>query len=369
MQQVDHQLVSLIYQSATDPEQWRNVPKLLAQSLGTHQAIIIRAESNEVQPTDIVTFGIDHDIRQKYIELLDQDAWFDGMLELPSGTPCFSDQFMSLQELRRLPFYQALCAPSDVAHMGGGIVRNEANVTYMFAVQRNESQGMFREEELAHIRMLIAHFDKARAIGLKIGALQQTVRTLRQVLDQSDFGVFLVGEQAIVTWCNAPAERIIRDEDGLAIRLSRLSAMNCQTSQAIDEALVSAIATSCNRGDGAGAYIAVERPSGKRAYQLTISPISKHDNWGADAFAVVFVLDPDHPPALPLTAFQSLFELTAAEARVARAILLGLNVQEIADRFEISANTVRTQLKSVLRKCNVRSQSELMQLLTRAAIH
>ncbi len=369
MQQVDHQLVSLIYQSATDPTKWPKVPQLLARSLGTHQAIVIRSEGKEIQPDDVTTFGIDHEIRQQYLDILADDPWLLGMLDLPHCSPCFSDQFLTLRELRRLPFYQLLCAPSDVAYMGGAVVHNNDNVTYLFAGQRDEVQGIFREEELAHIRMLITHFDKARAIGHKIGALQNSVRALRRVLDKSAFGVFLINEHAAVTWCNAPGEAILRKDDGLSLRLSHLSTTSCQTNRNIDAALTNAIATSSGRGDSAGAYISVQRPSNKRPYQLTISPISKRDAWGADAFAVVFVLDPDRPPDMSLEAFQSLFGLTGAEARVARALFLGFSVQEAADRFEVSPNTIRTQLKAILRKCNVRSQSELMQLLTRAAIH
>ena len=61
----------------------------------------------------------------------------------------------------------------------------------------------------------------------------------------------------------------------------------------------------------------------------------------------------------------ALFDLTPAEARVARAIAEGLTPGEIAERHNVSRETVRSQLKRVLLKTSTKRQSELSLLISR----
>ena len=60
---------------------------------------------------------------------------------------------------------------------------------------------------------------------------------------------------------------------------------------------------------------------------------------------------------------QGLFDLTPAEARVARGIGEGRTVETIAAAFGISRETVRNQLKAVMAKTGLRRQVELAGLL------
>jgi DNA-binding CsgD family transcriptional regulator len=60
---------------------------------------------------------------------------------------------------------------------------------------------------------------------------------------------------------------------------------------------------------------------------------------------------------------QGLFDLTPAEARIARAIGEAQTIEELAQTLQISRETVRTQLKAVLAKTGVSRQSELVSLL------
>jgi len=57
--------------------------------------------------------------------------------------------------------------------------------------------------------------------------------------------------------------------------------------------------------------------------------------------------------------------LTAAEARLAEALLLGLTPIDIAEQRNVSMPTVRTQLRSLFAKTGVTGQAELVKLLGR----
>jgi DNA-binding CsgD family transcriptional regulator len=81
--------------------------------------------------------------------------------------------------------------------------------------------------------------------------------------------------------------------------------------------------------------------------------------------AAVLVLTPVAlPQAPPVELVQSLFDLTPAEARVARGLAAGKTVDDIAADGGTSANTIRTQVRGVLEKTGCNRQVEIVALLT-----
>jgi len=59
---------------------------------------------------------------------------------------------------------------------------------------------------------------------------------------------------------------------------------------------------------------------------------------------------------------RQLYELTAAEARVAAQIALGRTVEDIAGAYGVKAVTLRTQLRAVFQKTGTRRQPDLVRL-------
>jgi DNA-binding CsgD family transcriptional regulator len=85
------------------------------------------------------------------------------------------------------------------------------------------------------------------------------------------------------------------------------------------------------------------------------------DVFGASSILVVTRITPPTAPAAEL--LQGLFDLTPAEARVAREIGEGRTVDSIAEMFGLSRETVRSQLKAVLGKTGLGRQADLAALL------
>jgi DNA-binding CsgD family transcriptional regulator len=79
----------------------------------------------------------------------------------------------------------------------------------------------------------------------------------------------------------------------------------------------------------------------------------------------LMVVTPVTIPEAPLThILTGLFDLTPAEAKVARGIASGLNVEALAAQLNLSPATVRNQLNAVLSKTGTRRQAELTLLLS-----
>jgi DNA-binding CsgD family transcriptional regulator len=69
------------------------------------------------------------------------------------------------------------------------------------------------------------------------------------------------------------------------------------------------------------------------------------------------------PNAPPVELIRSLFDLTPAEARVARGLAAGDTVDEIASGAAVSSNTVRAQVRGILEKTGLHRQVEVVALL------
>jgi DNA-binding CsgD family transcriptional regulator len=65
---------------------------------------------------------------------------------------------------------------------------------------------------------------------------------------------------------------------------------------------------------------------------------------------------------------QGLFDLTPAEARIARGIAAGKTVDDLAKEAHLAVGTVRQQLKSVFGKTGVSRQAELVGILVGSAL-
>jgi DNA-binding CsgD family transcriptional regulator len=81
--------------------------------------------------------------------------------------------------------------------------------------------------------------------------------------------------------------------------------------------------------------------------------------------AAALVLTPvTLPQAPPVELVQSLFDLTPAEARVARSLASGKTVEDIATDGGISPNTIGTHVRGVLEKTGCNRQTDIVALLT-----
>jgi DNA-binding CsgD family transcriptional regulator len=83
----------------------------------------------------------------------------------------------------------------------------------------------------------------------------------------------------------------------------------------------------------------------------------------AGCSAVLAMTPVGAPHAPPAELVQSLFDLTPAEARVARSLVVGKSIEDIASDGAVSRNTVRTHLRGVMEKTGCNRQAEVVALL------
>jgi len=136
------------------------------------------------------------------------------------------------------------------------------------------------------------------------------------------------------------------------------------TDVAADALLAEALDTLPLAGSHAVKSIPVAATAGHVPMVLHVIPVrgSARDIF-TQATALLVVTPVDRAAVPTAEVLQGLFDLTPAEARVARGIGQAETVDTLADATGVNRETVRSQLKAVLSKTGLSRQQELVSLL------
>ncbi len=77
---------------------------------------------------------------------------------------------------------------------------------------------------------------------------------------------------------------------------------------------------------------------------------------------MIFAIDPEEPGKVSTKGMEALYSLTASEASVCRYLVEGFSNPEIAEKRNVSPETVKSQVQSALRKTGTANRSELIRL-------
>jgi DNA-binding CsgD family transcriptional regulator len=201
--------------------------------------------------------------------------------------------------------------------------------------------------------------EKAPQAGVSVGRVSRVVDSdlIWDVLDCFTLGTVVLRKGRVVAGLNRAADEILQQRDGLYIDGGVLRALD-PTDDALLESLVAYSTNSPGRR--APSFLQVTRTNDHRPYDVCIAKVSSP---ASAAGTAVFLYDQDSSVSSVFTLARSLFNLTAAEARVVQGLAEGSSLYEIAAELRISPHTVRTHLKNVFAKTETRRQSDLLRLV------
>jgi DNA-binding CsgD family transcriptional regulator len=181
----------------------------------------------------------------------------------------------------------------------------------------------------------------------------------RTILDKLDRGVLVMDSRGDVIDSNALAARVLQGCDGISVRSGRLSF----TDPAIDKRMLQAIAK-YRAGNGyRHPVIAARVPcSCSEPCRILVVPVPPAED-GRDIAFVALLYPPNGMNEMSVEVLRQVYNLTEAQAEVARSLYAGRSVEDTALALNLSLNTIRTHLKHIFTKCEVSSQAELLHML------
>jgi len=265
-------------------------------------------------------------------------------------------EYFTPDELDREPLYHDFWRPQGIGVVVGTAIPIATGENVCFAMPRRTEHGPVERPIVQKLDELRPHLARSALLSARLQL--ERARIASETLAALGLPALVLDEQGKVLAANPLIEAMTsyvhwRAEDRVSLK-----------DKAADQLLRDAIAT-IDLSGGAGVRSFPVRDTGAETMMVAhVVPIRLS---ARDIFvrcAAVLVLTPvTLPRAPPVELVQSLFDLTPAEARVARS-LAGDTVEEIASVGGVSLNTIRTQVRGVLEKTGCRRQAEVVALLS-----
>lgn len=224
----------------------------------------------------------------------------------------------------------------------------------MIAVQRGRTQPAFSERHVAALQGKVRHLRRVLDLRGKLSETARRSRLQEAMLDTMRDAALLVERNGRLVYANQGGMAVLESEKGLRIRAGKVEAAGHG-----DQAnLARRIAMACI--DSEPATLRLDREAGLPVI-VAITPI--HVAFAPTSALLMIHRERRDTGTVVQDALQSLFGLTGAESSIALLVSEGLTVSEMADRRQVSRETIRTQLKIISQKSGCRGQGEIAKLI------
>ncbi len=187
---------------------------------------------------------------------------------------------------------------------------------------------------------------------------------LEAVLHALRPGVALIDERGDVVSVNKTLETVLGAADQLVVRRGRIAAVLASENAKLQAAIAHCAGSADDRSIARD--IPVWGLRGSAPLIVSVCPVrGSAVPAGADRPVLIVAVDTAPSVGLDDRFLRDAFQLTDAEALVAKRLVGGDTLSDIAETKGITLHTARSQLKSVMSKMGVSRQSELVAMLSK----
>jgi DNA-binding NarL/FixJ family response regulator len=357
---VDPGLIDRIYECAFTPETWPSVLDEIAAVAGARGGSLLTANMAVLNWTASDSMaGVWEAMLAK--GLMACGDRFRRLVELRhAGFLTDLDGYRDEDEMAADPLYGEVLWPLGLGWAAATALPLPTGDTMVFSFERDRALGPVERETIAQLDQLRPHLARSALLSARLQL--DRARALGETLE-------LLGVPALVFDATGRAVAV----NGLAEALGGAVQWRARdrislTDQVADAQLHAAMgALSQAQGPARLDQVCSFAVRGGDDTPTLVAHVAPIRGAGRDLFvrsSGVLVLTPvTRPAAPPVELVQSLFDLTPAEARVARRLAAGETVDEIAAASGLASITVRNQVRAILRKTGCRRQTEVVALL------
>ena len=358
------ELVRSIYDAVDDRAAWHSVLGMILEHTGSHMMLVSAVDCREGNYHDNQWHGgensrVEDGIREYHaVTYRDDPTLAFGIANPQAG----------LVRLNRELVRQGR-DPADDPYVRW--VRNRLGIADSIVRYTPPTNGLILGMSI-HASASAGSLDQP-SIALFLMLFEHVERAMRIALRPPDFvseavNVIMVARDGRIVRASPAAQRLLDGRDGLARTGERLVTASPAHDRRLDAMIRSALGAI--RDGGAGAALALPRPSGRPNLLVRVDPLPNPSS-PFEAFrpaALIVVTEPDAGGMEPHAArrWAQMFGLSPAEVRLVIALIdEEAGLRPVADRLGIAYATARVQLASVFQKVGVSSQTQLARLLTR----
>lgn len=356
-------LVDRLYAAAAGSGSWSGVVAAMIAALDGERGGLILQDLAGAAHHETTLVGVAPEFQRSYrplVTAVDMQPVWRRLTRLLPARGIVDESIGAGPDFDRTAFSHEWLRPQRIDHYVMSLMAPMPSLVAFLVVTRSADGGGFGAGTIASIEMLRPHL--SRAIQLR-GRLDGAVRERHSALaalDHIDRGMLLLDPKGRIRHANRLAEAILRDADGLLAEAGRLTCEHPEDATALRRGI--SVAAAMSREPPA--TLAVRRRSGRRPLSLLVAPLRGRPDWtSASPVCCVIVADAERAPSTTPAALRRLYGLTAAESRVALALLDSDRLSDVAARLSVGLSTVRTLLQRVFDKTGTHRQAELVRLM------
>jgi DNA-binding CsgD family transcriptional regulator len=347
-----HSLIGDIYDASTSDEDWSSLGLRLFKYFGAEAGTFRFRDANGRYANVFQTSEPGEDMYSNYYLHIDPIRTAIATLR-PSQeeTVVFVDDVVDGNAYRLSEFYQDFAKPNGRENMLIGLVGDSEHTIMSFF----RDGKAFGTKERAALAGLMPHVRRGLQIRRRLFKSELESRIAYAAFETLPGSAVVVDGDCNVLFSNTAATRTLACRH-LPVSLSKVSTGG-STRLVVDRGEGSQfrqlVRSAAEGGSGGALRIEFEAPEDGRLGQLAVfaSPLPAQGAPLASGSPVlVLINDLSSPRSAPPSVFSELFGLSAAEGAVAAALLGGQTAEVVARDRDVSLDTVRTQIRTVLRK-------------------
>lgn len=360
-------LVAMTYEAAQTPDLWTDVLAQLGRAAGL-DAWVLFSQHKPSRTIDLALVGgerMNATTFDRYLkQFLPIDPRLAAVRDMPAGRIVVTQHIHDERFVARNPFYQDYLIPSGRRWDIGGRAFLSDEREYILALSRGQERGAFAGAVCDQVQGYFEHVHRAIGLMERLGRLDQQTEMGEASLASNAWAVFSLGRDGHVRDGNGPAHALLRSGRMLQSEAGRLKLVDAQLRARWSDQL-----QRCTFTRQPVSMLLRDPESGQRC-SLTVTrcqrpPKSLLGGVSELAHFMVIVAPLDEKPMVSRQQLMDLFGMTPTEARLACNLAQGMTLDSHAERVGVTLATVRTQMRAVLSKAEVRNQSELQRLLAK----
>jgi DNA-binding CsgD family transcriptional regulator len=262
--------------------------------------------------------------------------------------------------LRRNEWYNDFLLKGGVRDIFGGKLHESRSHSVMLGLRRATDDAQQVPRDMVALQSLIAPLRNAARLHTGLIGIGYRSAIAQGTLHQSGTGILFTHGNGRIVETNHVGEHILRVGDGLTIRNGHIGARRGFETAKLAFLIAQAAAANGDR-PSAGCML-VARDSGRPPYVVRVAPVSAGLAGYDSPMALILVSTMDES-RVSERELAELYGLSPAESRIASALARGKRLTDLPGELGVQIATLRTQLSSVLKKCQVERQSDLVRLI------
>lgn len=252
-----------------------------------------------------------------------------------------------------------LSANSKNSHVDNKDINTSLSET-LKSITNIDDEGDIKSTDVSDMNdLLMGHFSRALKIAKRLVDIDDQHNVVLSLLDRMPVALILVNSKAWVVETNALADEMLSENEGVRVNSNALdfgTANNKRVLEAIEQ--MSKHDSAITRGQS----LSITNDQTQNNIMLYIAPLRQQSAHHRASVAIFISQRKSIPMSLP-EEFTALYGLTSKEVEVTQQLVRGLSINEISKEATVSTHTIRSQVKSVMKKTQTSRQAELVSLV------